>query len=80
MLAIDLEWAASQFELTHVQADLLDNRIPSQHVGTARPLVVDLIGSILVALGPSVDRRLELQAKGLDTIGGVEPEQPVMVR
>ena len=64
-----------EHEITHVETNLLDDRVAGLHVGTAGALVLDLVGTILVALGPAVDRRIELQAEGLDAVGGVETEQ-----
>ena len=80
LLAVDLERASLQDELTHVEADLLDDRVAGLHVGTAGSLVLDLVGPILIPLGPAVDRRIELQAEGLDAVAGVEAEQAVVVR
>ena len=75
LLAVDLESPLPEDEITHVEADLLDDLVAVQHVGTAGPLVLDLVGPILIPLGPAVDRRIELQAESLDVVAGVEVEQ-----
>ena len=80
LLAVDLEGPLKQYEITHVEADLLDDLVAGQHVGTAGPLVLDLVGAILIPLGPAIDRRVELKAEGLNGIAGVEVEQAVVVR
>ena len=79
LLAVDLESPLPQYEITHVEADLLHDLVAIQHVGTAGSLVLDLVGPILIPLGPAVDRRVELQAESLDGVAGVEVEQPVVV-
>ena len=75
LLAADVELLAVEGQFSHVEADLLDDLVSQQHVGTAGALVLDLVGPVLVPLGPAVDRRLELQAELLDAGRGVEPEQ-----
>ena len=81
LLAVDLECPLPQsIEITHVETNLLDDLVAVLHVSTACPLVLDLVGTILISLGPAVDRRIELQAERLNVVAGVEVEEPVVVR
>ena len=42
-----------QDEITHVETNLLDDLVAGQHVGTASPLILDLVGAILIPLVPA---------------------------
>src|SRR6185312_9936479 len=74
LLATDLELPPRQGELTHVEADLLEDRVVVRHVGPALALVVDLCQAISVSFSTPDERRLKLNADRVAADRLVEPD------